>query len=144
VKPPEVRRPLPCASCGGSPDHALTTVQGGTAWICSACGAEAKRYTYDDMARMLTSWTAGAELIKPEHVPSIEGVTVFIRTPEGGEGELDRRFLQQHVEITGALPEPGKPLYAQLKGLPPALSAVAYGEVARVTIERGTPLKFRK
>ncbi len=114
-----------CETCSYVTSHTLTPAQGGAGRCCSVCG-HVGTITHAEMLRLLTSWTQGMHP-PPPSVPDTEGVRVFIRLPEGEESELAPRFVREHAEITGALPEAGKPLYARVAGLP-----IPYGEVVRV------------
>jgi hypothetical protein len=74
----------------------------------------------------------------PVAPPVPEGFKVFIKSQFGKdqESEVPHEFVLQHAEITGALPEIGKPLFARPRGSKdaPRFMAVPYGEVVRIEI----------
>jgi hypothetical protein len=49
-----------------------------------------------------------------------------------GEMELDKRFVDQHVELMRALPEVGKPVYTRVPGVPAPFNTLPYGKVVRI------------
>jgi len=132
---PDIRKALPCLKCGCNTDHKLVPYEKGTMWKCMSCKNHIHAFTKEEMMRTVVQ---GLFNLKPAPVPATvpAGFKVFIKSDFGdkNEREVPHEFVVQHAEITGALPELGKPLFARPKGIKdaPAFMAVPYGEVVRI------------
>ncbi len=122
-----------CPQCGKPTSQTLETTPEGAGWVCRAAGDGHLTDTYspDDMLSLLH--TVASKLPKQEEKPrpSTEGLRVFLEHANG-EMELDKQFVDLHVELTRALPEVGKPMITRVRGLPAPLNTLPYGKVVRI------------
>lgn len=132
---PNIEKTFPCLGCKNTTVHKLKPSKQGCAWVCVPCKYAQHAFSHEDMMRTVVRGLFKVPSDpKPIDVP--EKLKVFIKSgvSTDGESEVDRRFVLEHVRITGRLPQVGKPLFAAPKGIkdaPPFMS-VPYGEVVRV------------
>lgn len=125
-------RDRPCAQCGKTTFQTLKSTPEGAGWLCEASGEGhmATTYSPEDMQSLLRNVAARMPTKKETPRPSTAGLRVFLEHASG-EMELDKKFVDIHVELTRALPEVGKPLLARVPGLPD-LYTFPYGKVVRI------------
>jgi hypothetical protein len=72
---------------------------------------------------------------KPAQVDIPKTLKVYLEHhgPDNKEKEASKRSVEQHVQITGALPVVGKPLFAMPAGASHPELAIPYGKVVRIT-----------
>ena len=135
---PVIKKTLPCLKCAANTDHQLKPYNKGCMWLCLSCKNYIHAYSHEEMMKtVIRGLFQVPSNPKPVEVP--ETFKVFIKSAldVSGEKEITREFILQHVSITGALPEVGKPLFAAPKGASdaPSFMAVPYGQVTRIERE---------
>ncbi len=120
-----------CFVCGTTTTQTLKPSPEGAAWFCANGEHVAQVYTPENMMSLLH--TVASKLPKQEEKPrpSTAGLRVFLEHANG-EMELDKQFVDLHVELTRALPEVGKPMITRVRGLPAPLNTLPYGKVVRI------------
>lgn len=130
--PPSATKP--CIKCGLDTAQTLIPSAFGCDWQCNVCKNTLHAYAFKDMVDTLRK-----QLFKLPDTPipvdseTLAKIKVFLKSTlpadvtSDKDLEVDARAVQQHVAVTGQLPQAGKPMYADRNGMP-----IPYGEVTRV------------
>ena len=128
-----MKKELPCLKCGTTTDNTLVADKGGAAWECNSCKNKIFAYTFDDMVTVVATKCFNL----PEQSKAVEIPPDFRAYLEhhGGsakEMEVSDKSLREHAEVTGKLPEVGKPMFARPNGASHPMMALPYGKVIRI------------
>lgn len=130
---PTIEKRIPCLKCGTDTIQRLTPSKGGCSWQCTNCQNSTHAFTFEQMTKVVANRVFGLPTVQVNRdVPKTLRVFLEHQGPEAEEKEVDRKCVEEHVAITGKLPEVGKPLFTKPPGAAHPMLAIPYGLVVRV------------